>query len=396
MRSRAACATTSCGRSHVEGYSAGSGCCSTTATSWCTSSSKSAGATTASSACGPTRPTSPPSSPTPRQRLARVSRGRTSRARAGAPARRASLTPSHAIARRSARRAGAARRSAACGRRRRWTSPVLILGEPGTGRSTLARALHRASARAAAPLVEVDPGTVPATLFESELFGYRAGAFTGADRRSRGPRGARRARHAGARPRRGAAARRAAQAAAAARRAPLRAARRRGARGRRALRRDRQRGRCRARVRQGLFRADLYYRLEVLAFRVPPLRERRGEMPALAAALLADLAARLARPAPPLATGGARVDGGARLAGQPARAAQRPRARAGARRRRRRSTRRRRRPSQAARPRPLAEVEREEIVKALAYTRGHQGKAAALLGISRKALWEKRKRFGIP
>jgi transcriptional regulator of acetoin/glycerol metabolism len=49
-----------------------------------------------------------------------------------------------------------------------------------------------------------------------------------------------------------------------------------------------------------------------------------------------------------------------------------------------------------ARPRPLAEVERDEIVKALAHTRGHQGKAAALLGISRKALWEKRKRFGIP
>ncbi|HET9765528.1 MAG TPA: helix-turn-helix domain-containing protein, partial [Thermoanaerobaculia bacterium] len=49
-----------------------------------------------------------------------------------------------------------------------------------------------------------------------------------------------------------------------------------------------------------------------------------------------------------------------------------------------------------ARPRTLAEIERDEIVKALAHTRGHQGKAAALLGISRKALWEKRKRFGIP
>ena len=53
-------------------------------------------------------------------------------------------------------------------------APVLILGEPGTGRSSLARALHRLSPRAAAPLVEVDPAAVPATLFESELFGYRA------------------------------------------------------------------------------------------------------------------------------------------------------------------------------------------------------------------------------
>jgi transcriptional regulator of acetoin/glycerol metabolism len=49
-----------------------------------------------------------------------------------------------------------------------------------------------------------------------------------------------------------------------------------------------------------------------------------------------------------------------------------------------------------ARPRSLAEVEREEIRRALAYTRGHQGKAAELLGISRKALWQKRLRYGLP
>ena len=50
----------------------------------------------------------------------------------------------------------------------------------------------------------------------------------------------------------------------------------------------------------------------------------------------------------------------------------------------------------AARPRPLVEVEREQILRALAYTRGHQGRAAGLLGISRKSLWEKRRRYGIP
>ena len=48
------------------------------------------------------------------------------------------------------------------------------------------------------------------------------------------------------------------------------------------------------------------------------------------------------------------------------------------------------------RPRSLLEVEREAIVRALEFTRGHQGKAARLLGISRTALWEKRKRLGLP
>jgi two-component system response regulator AtoC len=47
------------------------------------------------------------------------------------------------------------------------------------------------------------------------------------------------------------------------------------------------------------------------------------------------------------------------------------------------------------RPRRLRDAELEELRKALAYTRGHQGRAAALLGISRKSLWEKRRRFGI-
>src|SRR6185503_19917344 len=178
-------------------------------------------------------------------------------------------------------------------------SPVLLLGEPGSGRSTIARALHRASGRAGG-LVELDPATVPATLFESELFGYRAGAFTGAahdleGRVARAERGTlvldqveeiplasqpkllrllaeRRYRPLGGEERT--------------------AAVRFVALGSESLPR---------RVRQGLFRSDLYYRLEVLAFRVPPLRERRAELPALAAALLADLAARLGRPAPPLA-----------------------------------------------------------------------------------------------
>ncbi len=58
---------------------------------------------------------------------------------------------------------------------------VLVLGENGTGKELVARALHRLSRRAAGPLVTVDVGALAETLFESELFGYARGAFTGAD-----------------------------------------------------------------------------------------------------------------------------------------------------------------------------------------------------------------------
>jgi DNA-binding NtrC family response regulator len=57
---------------------------------------------------------------------------------------------------------------------------VLILGENGTGKELVALALHRASPRAGAPMVAVDMGALPATLFESELFGHRKGAYTDA------------------------------------------------------------------------------------------------------------------------------------------------------------------------------------------------------------------------
>jgi DNA-binding NtrC family response regulator len=57
---------------------------------------------------------------------------------------------------------------------------VLILGENGTGKELVAAALHRASGRAHKPLVTLDMGALPSTLFESELFGHRKGAFTDA------------------------------------------------------------------------------------------------------------------------------------------------------------------------------------------------------------------------
>jgi PAS domain S-box-containing protein len=60
-------------------------------------------------------------------------------------------------------------------------SPVLILGETGTGKGVFAKLVHQASSRTAGPFLEVNCGAIPEGLIEPELFGYVRGAFTGAD-----------------------------------------------------------------------------------------------------------------------------------------------------------------------------------------------------------------------
>ena len=172
---------------------------------------------------------------------------------------------------------------------------VLILGEPGTGRSSLARALHDASPRAAGPLVEVDAAGIPTTLFESELFGYEPGAFTGAS---------------DSRPGRVAGAVGGSLLLDHVEEIPLTVQPkllRMLSEGRYApLGGDEVEADVRflavgaddlhERVASGAFREDLYYRLEVVTFRLPPLRERRADLGSLVDFFVDDLTARLGRP----------------------------------------------------------------------------------------------------
>ena len=175
-------------------------------------------------------------------------------------------------------------------------TPVLILGETGTGKERLAHTIHQWSTRAEGPFVTVNCAAIPAGLLESELFGHVKGAFTGASKARQGrfvvanggtllldeigelplemqskllrvlqegtltPVGADREVRVDVR-------------VLAATHVDL----------------DRA-------VQDGRFREDLYYRLEVFPLRLPSLRERVEDLPALCATLLAQQAQRTGRP----------------------------------------------------------------------------------------------------
>jgi transcriptional regulator with PAS, ATPase and Fis domain len=64
-------------------------------------------------------------------------------------------------------------------------STILLTGESGTGKEVFAQAIHNASAREGRPFIPINCGAIPKELIQSELFGYEAGAFTGADRKGR-------------------------------------------------------------------------------------------------------------------------------------------------------------------------------------------------------------------
>jgi transcriptional regulator with PAS, ATPase and Fis domain len=178
-------------------------------------------------------------------------------------------------------------------------SPILLLGETGTGKELLAHAIHASSPRARGPLVSVNIAAVPETLLEAEFFGVAPGAFTGADRRGRDgkfkladggtlfldeigdmPLGLQ-------------------------------------AKLLRALQEDEVEplgsnllvpfdvrviaatSRDLAKlVREGLFREDLFYRLNVLPLRVPALRDRASDIPNLVEVFSEELALRSAVPQP--------------------------------------------------------------------------------------------------
>jgi DNA-binding NtrC family response regulator len=283
---------------------------------------------------------------------------------------------------------------------------VLVTGETGTGKELVARRIHALSARSAGPFVAVNCAAFPETLLEAELFGYAHGAFTGATRAREG---------------RFKAADHGTLLLDEVAEMPLPAQAK--------LLRVLQEGRfeplgtntsvsvdvrivsathrdLRRRIAEGHFREDLFYRLNVVAVHIPPLRERPGDLPLLVNHFLrlhlpkgaplpdVSVAAWQALTAYPF-LGNVRELGHAihhavvlsrgktielehlpdditRLAASPE-------------------------PDRAVKPlgQVVKQAERDHLMRALAVAGGKRVRAAELLGISRKNLWEKLRAHGL-
>jgi len=281
---------------------------------------------------------------------------------------------------------------------------VLLVGETGTGKDLAARLIHQRSARAARPFVPVNCAAIPENLFESEMFGHEKGAFTGAERRRAGrfeaadtgtlfldevgelslPNQAKLLR-----------------AIETSSFEPVGDATTRKVDLRVISATNRDLGLA---VANGTFRRDLYYRLKVIDVWLPPLREHRADIPLLVGKFLGDIARRQGKPAQVLAPSAAAAlathdyPGNVRellhaleravalSRGKPIALEHLPIELA------------RTLPGTDARAadtalRPLGEAveqfERQYIERALEHAEGHRGRAASLLGISRKSLWER-------
>ena len=296
----------------------------------------------------------------------------------------------------------------------RLDSTVVITGESGTGKDVLAAYIHARSPRSEQPMIRVNCGALPEQLFESEFFGHERGAFTGATVTKRGlieaaegstlfldeigeltaPMQVKllhflesgRFRRVGSTRDHSADAR------------IIAATNRR-------LAED---------VQQGRFRADLFYRLNVISLHVPPLRERREDIPALVSHFLSVFRERFNRPALSLSEEAQRKlqthdwPGNVReLKNTLERAAALSKSDTleanqigvgvqglGVRANTQATTSTPLPPPPIPHPPTLEEIERQHILRVLSETGGNRERAAAVLGISARTLYRKLREYG--